>query len=305
MLRDAIHAKKSFSARSKSAQSAEIGGDTKPTPSPLPTNKETIATPSSNKTREERRKTPATSASSDSSRSEQRRDGVFSPQLLPHPYSSLYTMSHMNPSGEPMDGFSHSSMASMGHQLRVTPSTGNAAPSTARKRPRLNQDSPFPSFAYQRHYHHRPYSYYPYGPSNTPPLSMMFSPPNFRTQSYAFSPASIPGQHYAGESASAASTAPNQGTTRERGVDHFIPSSRRTSGNDCWIGDVPPFAPDNPSRYANPQMARQQLIEEAIPEHPQEPPSPNFDLFNEEILSDSEQRDGSISPFTYPKRDSL
>jgi hypothetical protein len=300
VLRDAIHAKKSFSTGSKPVQTAAKDADTIHTPGPQISNEKRMATPSTNKDIQESRKTPATSASTASSGTELRNDEVFSPEL-PHPYHSLYRMNHMNVFGAPTG-----STDNMLHQFPVTPSSANAAVSASRKRPRHHHESPLPSFAYHSHYHHRPYSYFPYGSSNTPPVSMMFSPPNFRTQTFPFSPASVaPSRSYTRDASSTTSRIPSCGASSDQGVHYFAPPNRPRTGNDCWIVDVPPYATENSASYAAPQEPQQRRTEEHFSQQPLEQPSPDFDLFNEELLSDSEHRDGSISPFAYPKRDSI
>lgn len=305
MLRDAIHAKKSFSTGSKLVPSVTKDTDIIPTPGPLPSKEGRMATPSTKKETQKSRRSPATSASSASSRSDLRNDQPYSPEL-PHPYTSLYRMAHVNALGAPMGGFSQGSMDNMMYQFPITPSSANVAFSMARKRPRHQHESPLPSFAYQRHYHHRPYHYFSYGQSNTPPVSMMFSPPNFRSQTFPFSPASVAaGQSYTRETSSTTSKVASHDASRDQGFSYFVPPDAPKKGNDCWIVDVPPYDAENSVRSTALQESQQRHIGETFQQHLDEQPSPDYDLFNEELLSDSEHRDGSISPLAYPKRDSI
>jgi hypothetical protein len=305
VLRDAIHAKKSFSIGTKLPPSISKISDIMPTPAPSLSNEGRMATPSTKKETKETRKTPATSASSNSSGSEMRNNQGFSPEF-PHPYSSSSRMTHANTFGAPTDGFSQVSMANMMYQYPITPSSANAGLETARKRPRLQHESPLPSFAYQRHYHHRPYSYLPYGQSNTPPVSMMFSPPNFRIQTFPFSPASVAASQSYNQDASTTTTKiPSSDASCDQPGHYFVPPNNPRRGNDCWIVDVPPYNADNSLRSSPRQEPQQRHLEEPFPHHAHEQPSPDFDLFNEELLSDSEHREGSISPYAYPKRDSF
>jgi hypothetical protein len=52
--------------------------------------------------------------------------------------------------------------------------------------------------------------------------------------------------------------------------------------NHSWVADVPPYAAPSTTGTNN-----------------------EFDLFNGELLSDHSEREGALSPFVYPKRDSL
>jgi hypothetical protein len=67
-----------------------------------------------------------------------------------------------------------------------------------------------------------------------------------------------------------------------------------TGGTDCWINDVPKFSPfassqPQPSQHEDGRTAG----------------NSDFDPFNDDLLSDSEHGDGGISPFPFPKRDSI
>jgi hypothetical protein len=72
--------------------------------------------------------------------------------------------------------------------------------------------------------------------------------------------------------------------------------------SDCWINDVPRFSsPFSASDVHGLHQVQQRRPSQA----PFGSGSSDFDPFNDELLSDSERGDGTISPFPYHRRDSI
>jgi hypothetical protein len=171
------------------------------------------------------------------------------------------------------------------NQYPVTPATGWLdPPSAARKRPRYYSESPLVAG------YHRAPGFYPtdsavYGTPNIPPF--YGSPPNPRKQSFSHTPPTLPQSTTGPPGVQGGQKAPILTTVQAAAGQ---PSGEST---DCWINDVPPFQshqkPPPPPRRQSPQHKKQQRSFGTATE---------FDPFNDDLLSDSEHRDGS--PFLFP-----
>ncbi|KAG7346424.1 hypothetical protein IV203_005492 [Nitzschia inconspicua] len=165
-------------------------------------------------------------------------------------------------------------------QYQVTPSTGIIdPPSAARKRARYHE-SPLVAG-----YHRAPGFYASDNASayGTPNISYMYgSPPNPRKQGFSYTP---PTMQYRATAFPA-----NDGATPSTPV---LSSGQSAAGqpsgesSDCWINDVPTFQSHQKSAAKRQPQQEQEVLGAS-----------DFDPFNDDLLSDSEHRDGS--PFLFP-----
>jgi len=306
VLRDAIHAVKCFSGDSVSSRSTlspavsspAVGkGESKLVTNEKPTSFQHSVPP------QQRMNLP----SSTGSRSVppilgfRSHDNVLSPAMrYPQPY-----LPRQNPAGPPRNNMFSLSAQSLPAQFAITPSSSSMnPPSTAKKRPRY-QESPLVAGYHQHSLQPTPTMHQGFQYGNTPDVSCMFgSPPNPRRQGFEYSPSP---QVASVRRRSAGYRVPDSSMELRNSERTFSSAGQAAAGeppgetSDCWISDVPRFSPIPAMAHQPEQQTKQEnLPSKGSPLH-----GPDFDPFNDELLSDSERGDGAISPFPYPKRDSI
>lgn len=222
-----------------------------------------------------------------------------------HYFSSGYSEAFKQPSPSP-PGANFTP-----YRLPVTPASRSAtsasASSGARKRPRY-YESPLPSYEHSttttqhQHQHHHPHQYRqqhheipPLMSANRTPPRMVRSPPqrpqlrpsmnSYYSGPSAYFPPPFNSSPSPNRPASSSLYNNSRSQTPRQQHHHVPPSVQSTSTLEPWTAEVPqPFA--------------------GVP--PVAGPSSEFDLFNEELLSDDEGVDIPPQPFmTQPKRESF
>jgi hypothetical protein len=180
--------------------------------------------------------------------------------------------------------------ASVPNQYPVTPYMSILPPSASRKRARYHES---PLIA-----ENRTPSFYPSDSSayGTPNVSYMYgSPPNPRKQSFIYTPTSMSyrlpvlgaNANNGGETGAETSSSLFLNVRKDANDGDLISAPGQPSGEstDCWINDIPTF-----QSHQKPPARHHQL------HHPTG--AADFDPFNDDLLSDSEHRDGS--PLFFP-----
>jgi hypothetical protein len=188
------------------------------------------------------------------------------------------------------------SVASVPNQYPVTPYMSMLPPSTSRKRGRYHE-SPLGAED------HRTPSFYASDCTayDTPNISYMYgSPPNPRKQSFIYTPPSTSyrmpmlaaNANKGGVTGVESSSTLFLSVRKDANDGGFIPAADQASAGqpsgestDCWINDIPTFQSNQ-----KPSSRHQQ------PQHPS--CAADFDPFNDDLLSDSEHREGS--PLFFP-----
>ena len=251
--------------------------------------------------------------------------GYRSTDSMPSPAMRFHQQQYHDMHAPRAELFSHSSARPLPVQYPVTPSSSaniNTTSTTARKRPRYTHESPLVAGYHQNQFHPMPGFHSSMSSRGTPSeVPFMFgSPPNPRTQGFPFSPPYVPGSMMMGQSATsgfnrgmsmsaklpASSTKSNERPNDDQSVStKETPAAGQPSNenSDCWINDIPRFS----SPFSS--SADVHSLHHVQQRRPSQAPlgggSSDFDPFNDELLSDSERGDGTISPFPYTRRDSI
>jgi hypothetical protein len=169
----------------------------------------------------------------------------------------------------------------MPYQYHITPSMSiTQPPSAARVKRARYHESPLVAG------YHRAPGFFGSDPSayGTPNVSHLYgSPPNPRKQGFSYTPPSM------AHSMPSMPGYPTQAAATATPVASGQAAAGQPSGEstDCWINDVPPFQSHQKPPPARQPHQRQSSLGAA-----------DFDPFNDDLLSDSEHRDGS--PLLFP-----